>query len=194
MATHQAIAAVSLALKGILELALPKDLFPKAKVELLQAGDTETGLAEGLSLLLYQVSLNTNPRHQPPRTTPDGQRYRPSLPVDLHYLVSAWAADADRQQHLLGWAMRTLEDTPVIAGNVINPFLAGDPAFRADESIEIICNPLPFDQWMVLWQKLKVSTSIGYTVRMVQLDSEQPMPDAERVRERRFGFAGGPST
>ena len=194
MATQQAIAAVSLALKGILELALPKATFLDAKIKLMQAADVSTGMTEGISLLLYRVGINTNPRNLPPRTTPTGERFRPSLPVDLYYLLSAWAPDADRQQHLLGWAMRLLEDTPVIAGNVINPFVPEVPVFRADESVELICDPLPMDQWLSLWQKLDVSSSMTYVVRMVQLDSGTPMPDAGRVRQRRFEMSRGPAS
>ena len=78
-----------------------------------------------------------------------------------------------------------------IAGNVINPFVPGVPVFRAEESIELICDPLPMDQWLSLWQKLDVSTSMTYVVRMVQLDSGTSMPDAERVRQRRFEMSGG---
>ena len=42
MATHQAIAAVSLALKGLLDRGLPKEEFPDAKVELLRPADFDT--------------------------------------------------------------------------------------------------------------------------------------------------------
>ena len=42
MATHQAIAAVSLALKGLLDRGLPKEEFPDAKIELLRPADFDT--------------------------------------------------------------------------------------------------------------------------------------------------------
>ena len=194
MATHQAIAAVSLALKGVLDRALPKAEFPESKIELLTAGSA--GIATGVSLLLYRVALNSSQRNLPPRLAPDGQRMRPSLPVDLHYLLSAWADDAETQQRLLGWAMRQLEDTPFLPGNLINPFLPGKPVFRADESVELICDPLPLEQWLALLQTLtpKTAASMSYVVRMVQLDSDKPMPDAERVRQRSFELVKGPGS
>ena len=120
MATHQAIAAVSLALKGLLDLGLPKDEFPGAKIELLRPADFAGGMAEGISLLLYRVAINGTQRNLPPRIAADGTRFRPALPVDLYYLLSAWAEDADVQQSLLAWAMRLMEDTPRLAGNLIN--------------------------------------------------------------------------
>lgn len=193
MATHQAIAAVSLALKGLLDRALPKAEFPEAKIELLQPAHFSTGMAEGISLLLYRVAINSTLRNLPPRNAPDGARFRPALPVDLHYLLSAWSDDTDMQQRLLGWAMRQLEDTPRLPGNLINPFMPGKPVFRAEESIELICDPLPLEQWLALWDRLAptVSASMSYVVRMVQIDSDKPMPDAERVRQRTFEMARG---
>ena len=194
MATHQAIAAVSLALKGLLDRALPKDEFPDAAIELLQPGDYATGMAEGVSLLLYRVAINHTQRNLPPRNALDGTRFRPPLPVDLHYLLSAWSDDADTQQSLLGWAMRALEDTPILPGNLINPFMPAESVFRADESVELICDALPQEQWLVLFDRFApaLCASMTYVVRMVQIDSDKLMPDAERVRQRTFEIARGP--
>lgn len=210
MATHQAIAAVSLSLKGLLDRALPKTEFPEAKIELLQAADFAAGsdgsaaMAEGISLLLYRVGINSVQRNLPPRITPDGSRFRPPLPVDLHYLLSAWSDDADIQQNLLGWAMRLFEDTPSLPGSLINSFvpaasppppLPPRPVFRPDESIELICDPLPFEHWMSLLEKFSpaLCASMTYVVRQVQIDSGTLMPDAERVRQRSFDLAKGPA-
>lgn len=187
MATHQAIAAVSLTIKGLLERALPKDAYPNGLVLLQQPADFGSGIAEGVSLLLYRVGVNTSLRNLPPRTARDGNRFRPSLPIDLHYLLTAWATSADKQQRLLGWAMRLLEDTPILAGNEINQFMP-EAVFQPEETIELICDPLPLDQWFSLWDKLKpkATASMTYIARMVHLDSERAMPDSERVRHRLF--------
>ena len=194
MATHQAIAAVSLALKGLLDLGLPKEEFPDAKIELLRPADFAGGMAEGISLLLYRVAINGTPRNLPPRIAADGTRFRPALPVDLYYLLSAWADDADVQQSLLAWAMRLMEDTPRLAGNLINPFMPAESVFRADESVELICDALPQEQWLALFDRFApaLCASMTYVVRMVQIDSDKAMPDAERVRQRTFEIARGP--
>ena len=193
MATHQAIAAVSLALKGLLDRGLPKEEFPDAKIELLRPADFAGGMAEGISLLLYRVSINGTQRNLPPRIAADGMRFRPPLPIDLHYLLSAWADDADIQQSLLAWAMRLMEDTPQLAGNLINPFMPAKPVFRADESVELICDPLPQEAWLALFDRFApaLSASMTYVVRMVHIDSDKPMPDAERVRQRTFDVIRG---
>lgn len=193
MATHHAIAAVSLALKGLLERALPKAGFASAKVVLLRPSDLPTGIADGVSLLLYRVGIDGTQRNQPPRVAADGAGFRPSLPVDLHYLLTAWSAQADIQQSLLAWAMRVLEDTPRLSGSVINPFMAAPPAFRADESIELMCDPLPLDAWLALADRFApaIYASMTYVVRLVQIDSDKRDPDADRGRPRGFDVIRG---
>lgn len=193
MATHHAIAAVSLALKGMLENALPKREFPDARIVLLRPTDFTTGIAEGVSLLLYRVGINGAQRNLPPRIAADGARFRPALPVDLHYLLTAWSARAEVQQSLLAWAMRTLEDTPRLPGSLINPFIPAAAVFRADESIELACDPLPLDPWLALASRFTpaVGASMTYVVRLVQIDSDKREPDGDRVRQRSFDVIRG---
>ena len=57
----------------------------------------------------------------PPRTALDGTRYRPPTPVDLHFLVTAWEG-LQEQFSMLGWIIRTLEDTPVLPAGLLNRF------------------------------------------------------------------------
>ena len=65
--------------------------------ELYQADDLQKPIDTSkpkVSIYLYRVLLSTARRDRGPRLGPDGRRYRPSIPLDLHYLVTAWAADA----------------------------------------------------------------------------------------------------
>jgi len=54
------------------------------------------------------------------RRDPVGRRYRPSTPLDLWYLLTAWSSEAEEQQRLLGWAIRTLEETPILPAGFLN--------------------------------------------------------------------------
>lgn len=188
MATHHAIAAVSLALKNALERALPKAEFPDARIVLLRPNDfapeLAIGIADGISLMLYRVGINGAQRNLPPRAAADGAGYRPPLPVDLHYLLTAWSTKPEIQQSLLAWAMRFLEDTPRLAASVINPPMPAPAVFRAEESVELICDPLPLESWLALANCFSpaVSASMTYVARMVQIDSDKREPDAKRVR------------
>ena len=188
MASYRAIAATSRAIIGLLEDACPKSEFDKADFKLYQASDYEKPIVEGISLLLYRVTVNTTLRNLPPRTAPDGTRYRPSFPLDLHYLLTAWASDTEKQQRLLGWAMRTMEDTTILPSAILNKYIDMPDTFRPEEAVELVCDSLSIQDLTAVWDKLKpkYQTSVTYVARMVALDSEIKLTEAELVQARGF--------
>src|ERR1700694_5641720 len=106
MATYNAIAAVGLAIRGVLADAA-KLPFPAAQIELVQASDfrkPRDGM--GVAIFLYRVAANATQRNLPPRLGPDGKRYRPALALDLCYMLTPWAPNADTLHRILGWTMR----------------------------------------------------------------------------------------
>lgn len=190
MATYHAIAATSRAILGLLEDACPRSEFEKAEFKLFHASDFEKPMEEGISLLLYRVSVNGTLRNRPPRTMPNGMRYRPSLPLDLHYLLTAWASDPEKQQRLLGWSMRALEDTPILPAGILHRYINTPDTFRSDEAVEIICDTLSVQDLATLWDKLKpkYQTSVTYVARMITIDSTIKLTEADVVQTRAFGL------
>ncbi len=193
MATWNAIAAVSRALVGRLEAGFPRARFAiEPLFELLQpqrlAGSA--ALADGLYLCLWRVALNPR-RSLPPRRRPDGSRTKAPLPVDLHYLLVPAAGDAAMQQRLLGWALRELEDAPVLSSGELNLQLAEPPVFGADEAVELIADPLALADFLALWDKARATLPVGmaYTARGVLIDSEVVLGEGQPVREREFAVA-----
>ncbi len=193
MATWNAIAATSKAILAVLEEGFPRDRFPiAASFELMQpqrlAGST--ALPEGIALCLWRVAVNPR-RSLPPRRTPDGRRMKPSLPLDLHYLLVPVANMADTQQRLLGWALRELEDHPVLSPGELNRQLAEPAVFAPDEAVELVADPLALADFLALWDKAKATlpVAMGYTVRMLLVDSEVGLSEGPPVRERAFDLA-----
>ncbi|HEX8379574.1 MAG TPA: Pvc16 family protein, partial [Allosphingosinicella sp.] len=88
MARHQAIAAVAAALRGLIRERYPRDDFGTLTVEFYQAKDVEKGIAgDGFAILLWRVAVNVQRRGRAPRADIFGRRFRPSLPLDLSFLV-----------------------------------------------------------------------------------------------------------
>jgi hypothetical protein len=199
MARYHAIAATSNAIRLLLENAAATSEWSGGDFALFQADDLQKPL-EGttkpkLSVYLYRVALSTARRDRGLRIDADGRQYRPSIPLDLHYLVTAWASEARTAQQLLGWAIRVLEDTPVLPASLLNAYQAGLNVFAPDETVELVWEPLTLVDLYDIWQ---VSTrsqapSAAYVARMVQLDAEVPLDDGGAVRVRQFDYAGRPS-
>src|SRR5215510_6575265 len=116
MATYPAIAVTGQAILKLLADSCPREEFAAARFELFQVGNFSQSppMEEGISLFLYRLGVNAARRNLPSHVKFNGLRYRSPLPLDLYFLMTAWAKTAAKQQRLLGWAMRVLEDTPLL--------------------------------------------------------------------------------
>ncbi|MCW7541909.1 DUF4255 domain-containing protein [Aquabacterium sp. A7-Y] len=193
MASYLAIAAVARTLLRLIEQQCPRDEFTSAPTfSLYQSHDFgSAAVQEGFSLMLYRVTLN-GARNQPPRRAADGTLRRPALPLDLHFLLTPWAGEAERQLRLLGWAMRFLEDNAVLPANQLNHSLSRreQPAFESDETVELSCDPPGLADYLGLWDKYKArwQTSVTYVARLVRIESDLLVRDETLVHTRDLGF------
>lgn len=86
------------------------------------------GSAEGLTLTLLGVRDVPGLRLAVPPVASAGERAAPPLPIEAHYLVTAWATQSAVQQWLLAAALRQVHQHPVIAASELaHPFSAGAP-------------------------------------------------------------------
>jgi hypothetical protein len=145
---------------------------------------------EGISLYLYRVTVSAN-RNLPPQIGPDGVRYRPPIPLDLHYLVTAWAKNAIRQQRLLGFAVRTIEDTSILPAGVLNQHSPEPNVFRPEETVELVFESVGIQDQSYIWYvaQQKEQPSATYVARMVEIESRVSVDDAAPVQTRDFEYA-----
>lgn len=188
MALSPGIAATSQAILGVLQNAAAGGEFNAVSFAHYQASNFQSPMAEGVSLWLYRLTVNAN-RNLPPGIGRDGRRYRPPLPLDVHYLVTAWAGDAIKQQRLLGFAIRTLEDTPILPAGVLNQHSPEPDVFRPDETVELVFEALTVQDASYIWQvaQTKEQPSAPYVARMVELESMVPL-DGDLTQTREFEF------
>jgi hypothetical protein len=186
MATPNAIAATGQAILSLIAAGVPRDEFPSAQFELYQARNFQTPMDEGISLYLYRITPAGEIRNYPPRIAPDGRRYRPLLPINLHYILSSWAREAAKQQRLLGIAMRLLEDTPVLPAGILNQGAPESDTFRPNETVDLIMESISIYDMGAIWDMAKpnLQPSVGYVARMLGLESPLEMTDALNVQTR----------
>ncbi len=190
MATYQAISLTSQAIVGLLYDACPREQFPNAQFQLFEANDFNSPpIEEGCSIYLYRVATNMTRRNLPPRLSIDGKRYRPSLPLDLFYMLTAWAKTAAQQHSLLGWAMRVLEDTPIIPAGYLNQYIPD--TFYPNETVELVTEPLSTQDNYNIWNGFKpnMHPSVAYVARLIQVESTVLMAEGEGlVQTRELNF------
>lgn len=194
MANHHAIGTISRSLVGILKDARPAEFLgidlgtQNAAVELYQASDFVKTPTFSLSVYLYRVAFNPGGRNRPFRIGTDGKRYRPALPLDLFYLLTAWnKTEPLLQHHLLAWAARQLDDYPVLPSSVLNHY--GTPnSFGDEENVELTPEHLSQEQLVSVWEvnKPNQQPSLVYAARCVPIDSETELIEAGLVQSREF--------
>jgi hypothetical protein len=197
MAGFGSIAAVGKSIEMLLNAAYaasePVDTAPTRAV-LIRTEDLEVTapviVRPGLSILLYRVDFNKTMRASWSAT---GQvEGRAHLPLDLHYLLTAWADNAEHEHRIIGRSMQVLERLGALHGTQLYP----DGDWLPDESVQLYLEDLATDDLMRTFDSLRCDfrLSIPYIARVVVVSSEpgEPVPDVVTdVRGIRPGVPAG---
>ncbi|MGW7530829.1 DUF4255 domain-containing protein [Amycolatopsis sp. NPDC054798] len=186
MATFAGIAAASKAVLGLLESAAATEPeFATAAFSLYGSGDLQRPISDRLtvSLYLYHVGVNGSRRAAPGRVDASGIRHGPPLPLDLHYLLTAWSKDATTQQRLLGWCVRVLHDTPTLPAGVLNSHAPAE-AFRTGETVDLVWENLSQQDIFDIWDVARANQqpSAAYLVRIVEIESVRDLAEGQLVQ------------
>jgi hypothetical protein len=121
-------------------------------------------------------SVLTPPSAIPPtRVTASAEpRQRPSLPLNLHFLLSSWATIPERQYDLRGWAMCVLDENPVFSAGLLNRFAGGtSEVFGQQENVEVVPANLDIEQMKAVSELVQIrqQPSIAYVARPVAIQN-----------------------
>jgi hypothetical protein len=192
MATQRAIAAVSDAIVQLLESRYSPEDFDMTALEfkVYLASDFATPMESGVSVFLYRVYVNHHHRTPPGRVDALGKRARPQLPLDLHFLLTAWGRDASLQHSVAGWMMRVLEDTPTLPAGLLNH--RGVSVFQPDETVSLAVAELETETLFRIWEVIvnnAYQISVPYVARSVKIESDLLRGgEGEPVQERELNY------
>ena len=175
---------------GLLADAVPRSEFPTAQFELYQLSNFQTPMEEGVSIYLYRIAANTTRRNLAPTVGEDGRKFKPPIPLDLYYIVSAWAQTAVKQQRLLGWTIRMFEDVPILPTNLLNHYGPEPEIFHPGETAEIFLESLTLQDLNNLWSLTRNNPplSVGYVARMIHIESTLAISEFPEVQTRDLQF------
>jgi hypothetical protein len=146
----------------------------------LEAPDDEVGgiTSPGLSILLYRVEVNKTVRSG--WSAVGSANGRAHLPLDLHFLVTPWASNADYELRILGRTMQCMEEHPSLSG----PLLDG-AGWAPGDSVQLVLDEVSTETVMRTFDSLPhdFKLSVTYVARVVRLDSLRTAPprDVEEV-------------
>lgn len=189
MADFRSIAAVGRSLQQLLDAVLtgPDPPVPtKTSHAYLVTSDSfkrdSDDLADGaaaLSIFLYRIAPNATMRAAWSAVGHvDGRSH---LPVDLHYLLTAWASNAEWEHAILGKAMQCLEDTPIFGGPLLAPTAGWAPA----DAVQITLDDVGTETLLRIFDSIEgdFRLSVPYVARVVRIDGAvaHPSPPATTV-------------
>jgi hypothetical protein len=188
MANYRAIAAASATILGLMRDRFPvADFGSPLTIELYQSKDFHNPMKEGIAICLWRVAPNVTRRALGPRTDIYGRRFKPSLPLDLYYLMVPFAEGSERQQRLLGWMLRTMHELGPLVPSQLNHFLAESDIFAQSEALDLVNDPLTLADQLTLWDRIKhMPPCATYAMRMLLLDSDLSLDEYPAVVERQF--------
>ena len=199
MSNYMTIAAVTTTLQSILtqNITAEADLSDTTVTILPLDKARGNNSNNQLNLFLYQVTRNSAFSNSPmPQQVKPGESAFPPLPLNLHYLVTAFGRDNDTAQpfghELLGRAMSTLHDYMILQPADIRAATAATlPLSDLDRQIErvrITFLPMSLDELSKLWTgfAMQLRLSAAYEVQVALLDSTQqartPLPVLSRAK------------
>jgi hypothetical protein len=189
MATFRAFSSVAGAVVRLLEQSWQASTFNGTELQfaVYRTLDFKTPMDAGVSVFIYRVTVNGTQRTLPAASP----HHRRPLPTDVSLLLTAWAKDASLEHDILGWAMRTVEDNPILTSGFLNATVPG--VFRPEETVELVPGQLSNDEVFQLWEVLPNSLQLSapYVARVIRIESELLSPEAGPVltRELDYGVA-----
>lgn len=213
MSNVLAIAAVTQLLKDLLNnalidgdasQALGADFTVTALPPDRVVSDNAQQQATQLNLFLHRVTPNAALRNTdlPTRNRQGELVCRPRLALDLHYILTAVAAEELHAEILLGYAMQLFHETAILPRETIRAALqaavidtilpeAFDPIRASEladqvELIKITPHTLSMDDMSKMWTALQASyrTTVAYDVSLVLIERELPSRPALPVLTR----------
>jgi len=187
LAGFTAIAAVGKSIERLLAQAfLDRQPVPTktAKAVLIRTEDLDTGGVKsligdiGLTILLYRVDFNKTMRAAWAAQAEDDGRGH--LALDLHFLLTPWADNAEHQHMIIGRAMQVLERVAMLSGPLLyepvlpaTPMYADEPRASSVDSVQLLLEEISTEALMRTFDSLPgdYHLSVPYVARVVRIDT-----------------------
>lgn len=194
MSDFRAIGGVSASLKSLLEdrMELPSgvlDLKVTVSAPRPESEDDQAVERARINLFLYRTAENGHLKNQEiPGQGHPGSFGHPPLSLDLYYMLTPYGTTTDEDfvnetvaHLLLGSAMRTLHEVPVITDQLLtvrSPVgrqILDDSLREEFEQVKLTLEPISLDDLSKVWTALTLPyrLSAAYMVSVVQIQSRQ---------------------
>jgi hypothetical protein len=130
--------------------------------------DTTSTVLTFPALTIYLLRVDRNGSTRAAWSAVGGRTGRVHLPLDLSYLLTAWASNAEHEHLVIGRTLQILEAQPNLSG----PQLYPSTSWEANEGIQVIPADLSAEDVLRTFDALPVDyrVSLAYVARIVRID------------------------
>ena len=123
-----------------------------------------------ITIFLYRIAVNPHMRNDPRRLRPDGSMQQAPLPLELSFLVTAWAKDTRDELKLVGRILQVLDDR-----RELGPADLVGASWDKDDTVQLILESLPLEDHYRIWDANEVPyrLSLTYLARVVGLSATE---------------------
>ncbi len=149
----------------------PDWVLPECVFEQVSGAQLNTNFDAGenkITLHLFRMSQDKNMRTASDPRFPGDPRARP-LSVELHYLVTIWAADSRDEQTLMAWTMLELEKAALLDQAILQPRVHWTP----EETVQLQLTEMSHEDMMRIWDALQPDYRLSstYVARPVRIET-----------------------
>ena len=100
---------------------------------------------------------------------------RSHLPLDLYFLLTPWADNAEYELRILGKSMQCIDSNPILNGPLLHP----STEWATNESVQLLIGEISTEAVMRTFDSLPTDyrLSVPYIARIVRLDSKSLVTD-----------------
>jgi hypothetical protein len=200
MSNATAIAAVTATLRNLLTEGLTADpdlVDATVTMQPLDRARLNGNSANQINIFLYHVLPSGSWRNMGiPGPTRSGIGAAPVLGLNLYYLITAFGRDNDAQRpfshQLMGRAMSTLHDHPLLGADEIKAALPNNDLWAQVERVRFTLQPFSMEEIAKLWTGFQTQyrLSVAYEAAVVLIESTRATPAPLPVLTRGKGDSG----
>jgi hypothetical protein len=186
MSNATAIAAVTATLRNLLTEGLTADpdlVDATVTMQPLDRARVNGNSANQINVFLYHVLPSGSWRNMGiPGPTRSGIGAAPVLGLNLYYLITAFGRDNDAQRpfshQLMGRAMSTLHDHPLLGADEIKAALPNNDLWAQVERVRFTLQPFSMEEIAKLWTGFQTQyrLSVAYEAAVVLIESTRGTP------------------
>jgi hypothetical protein len=190
MSDYTAISNVNKTLASLLWNSIKEDsqansiVATEDQISLSSPKAIESEPTKNLSLFLYQITEFSTMRNQPTPLQESNKIRPPPLYLALHYLVTPYTQNTEKDHLLLGKVMQIFADNAILRGSILYGSLAENGA-----DLKIVMDPLLIDDlnklWAIFGTQYKLCVSYSVAPVIIELTREE---EAARVIEQKAEY------